>query len=158
MACKSGCQGRAVDCRVPSKSTSPLNDHFLDRGDRLAGVQPLRAGPGAVKDRVAAIEPERVFELVEPFACRLVAAVGQPAIGLEKHGRPEEPIAVPPMARASRRAAKAEDALGVPSSSLLRIFRRLKSLLLRRRRRCLKPRLDSRILREEMRECQAPDP
>ena len=41
---------------------------------------------------MAAIEPKRVFEIVEPFACRLVAAVGKPAIGLKKHGRPEEAI------------------------------------------------------------------
>ena len=86
-------------------------DHLLGLGDRLRRVEPLGADVGAVHDRVAAIEPERVLELVEPFAGRLVAAVGEPAIGLEQHRRPEELVAVPPIARAAGRAAGAQDAL-----------------------------------------------
>ena len=67
-------------------SASALDHHFLDIGDGLSGVQSLRAGPGAVEDGMAPVEPKRVFEDVEPFACRLIAAVRQPAPSLEKRG------------------------------------------------------------------------
>src|SRR5579864_9478708 len=46
----------------------PFDQFQLELGDRLGGIQPLGAGLGAIHDRVAAIEPERVFEIVEPFA------------------------------------------------------------------------------------------
>jgi hypothetical protein len=94
---------------------------------------------------VAAIEPERVFEIVEPVARRFVPAVDQPAIGLEEHGWSEEAISVPPMARAPGRAAKAEDAL-VKSIDFAPLLRRLQPLLLRLGRRRLKPWFNETIL------------
>jgi hypothetical protein len=94
-------------------STSALDHHFLDICNGLSGVQSLRAGPGAVEDGMATVEPERVFEDVEPFACRFVAAVNKPAPSLEKRGRTQETFAVPPMAGAARGAAEAEDAFVV---------------------------------------------
>jgi hypothetical protein len=57
----------------------PLDNHFLNFGDRFAGIQALRAGPSAIQDRVTPIEPEWVFQIVEALACRLVTAVGQPS-------------------------------------------------------------------------------
>ena len=42
---------------------------------RRVAVEALRAGRGAIQDGVAAVEPERVFEIVEPLAGCLVAAV-----------------------------------------------------------------------------------
>ena len=60
----------------------PLNHQFLHLGNRLARRQALGADVGAVHDCVAAIEAEGVFQLVEAFAGHLVAAVGEPAIGL----------------------------------------------------------------------------
>ena len=86
---------------------------FLDLGDRLRRIEALRAGLGAVHDGVAAVEPERVFEIVEPLAGRLVAAVADPAVGLQQRGRAEIALRVPPVARARRRAAGAQDALVV---------------------------------------------
>src|SRR5512134_3301656 len=92
-------------------ATLPARQHqFLDLGDRFGRIQPLGAGLGTVHDRVTAIESERVLELVEPFADRLVAAVSDPSIGLQQHRRPEIPIAVPPIAWAGGRTAEAEDA------------------------------------------------
>ena len=41
--------------------------HLLDLGDRLGRVQPLGADLGAVHDGVAAIELERILEIVEPL-------------------------------------------------------------------------------------------
>ena len=51
-----------------------LDHHFLDLGDRLGRIEVLRAGLGAVHDGVAAIQPERIFQLIEPLAGGLVAA------------------------------------------------------------------------------------
>src|SRR5262249_10883098 len=83
-------------------------DHLtLERSDRCRRVQPLGAGLGAVENGVAAIEAERVLEIVEPLAGPLVAGVLDPAIGLEQNGRPKIAVAVPPVGRASRRAAGA---------------------------------------------------
>src|SRR5579862_9661246 len=75
----------------------PLHHHLLDLGDGLGRVETLGAGLGAVHDRVAAVEAERVFQRVEPVAGLLVAAVGEPAIGLQEDRRPEIALAVPPI-------------------------------------------------------------
>src|SRR6185312_11830075 len=72
---------------MPERSNRPLDQHLLDLGDRLRRVEALRAGLGAVHDGVAAVEPERILEIVEPLALGLVAAVGQPAIGLQQDRR-----------------------------------------------------------------------
>src|SRR5450756_743752 len=45
----------------------PLDHHRLDLGDGFRRIETLWAGLGAVHDRVAAIEPERVLEIVEPL-------------------------------------------------------------------------------------------
>src|SRR3546814_7380844 len=93
-------------------------------------------------DRVAAIEAEGIFQLVEPFAGHLVAAVGEPAIGLKKDRGAEELVAVPPIARAARRATGAENTLVKPVE-LFAFGRRLEALLAARRRRLgLQPRFD----------------
>src|SRR5712691_3043974 len=78
----------------------PLDHLLLDLGDCLGRIEVLRAGVRAVHDGVAAIEPERVLEIVEPLAGRLVAAVDDPALRLQQCSRPEEALAVPPVARA----------------------------------------------------------
>src|ERR1700753_2412242 len=65
---------RRVDRRIASHAA--LDQHLLDLADRLRGVETLGAGVGAVHDGVAAIEPERVFQIVQALAGLLVAAVG----------------------------------------------------------------------------------
>ena len=64
------------------RSHLPLDEHLLDLGDGLGRVEALRAGLGAIHDRVAAVEPERVLKIVEPLAACLVAAVYDPALRL----------------------------------------------------------------------------
>src|SRR6478609_9014365 len=71
-----------------------LHHHLLDLGDRLGRIEALGAGLGAVHDGVAAIELKGVLEIVEPLGRRLVAAVDQPAIGLQQHRRPQIFLAV----------------------------------------------------------------
>src|SRR5512140_2634923 len=91
-----------------------LDDHLLDLRDRLRRIEILRAGLRAVHDRVATVETERVLELVEALAGGLVARVDDPAIRREQRRRAEEPVTVPPIRRATGRAARAEDARGRP--------------------------------------------
>src|SRR4029077_19410197 len=110
-----------------------------------------RAGAGAVHDRVAAVEPERVFERVEPLAGRLVAAVGNPAIGLPQHRRSEIALAVPPIARARCRAAEAQNALPQPVE-LRALILRLQALAVGRWwARGLQPRPDRLVLGDDVR-------
>src|SRR3954466_4995959 len=94
-----------------SRSHLPFDHHHLQFGDRLGGIEALRAGFCAVQDGVAAVEPERVFEIVEAFAGGLVAGILDPARGLQQRRGAEETLAVPPIARAGGRAAGAQDAL-----------------------------------------------
>src|SRR5437868_5438871 len=90
--------------------------------------QMLRPGPSGLNSR------------------RPVAAVGKPAIGLEQDRGAEEAVAVPPIARAARRAAEAQDAL-VKAVELRAVARRLQPLARRRRAHGLQPGLDQGILR-----------
>src|SRR4029079_2036105 len=122
-------------------------DHLqLELGDGLRRVETLRAGLGAVHDGMAAVEPERVFEVVEPFAGGLVAGIRHPAVRLQERGRPQEAVAVPPIARAGGRAAGAQDALA-EAVELFAVLVALLPFLLRRRRGRLQPRLDGGVLR-----------
>src|SRR6516164_1399533 len=134
-----------ISNRLDCGSHLPLDHHPLDLGDGLGGVQALRAGLGAVHDGVAAVEAERILEIVEAQSGRLVAAVLEPAVRLKQRGGAEETLAVPPIARAGGRAARAQDAL-VEAVELLPVIMALPPLLLRRRRGGLQPRLDRGML------------
>src|SRR5262249_61431419 len=90
----------------------PLDHHPLDLGDGVGRIETLRAGLGAVHDSVAAVEAERVLEIVEALPGRLVAAVFEPAVGLKQRGGCEEALRVPPITPAGRRAAPRQGAFG----------------------------------------------
>src|SRR3546814_16479542 len=78
------------------------------------------------------------------FRSIFVAAVGEPAIGLEQDRGAQELVAVPPIAGAARRAASAQDAF-VQAVELFAVLGRLQSLLAARRRRPgLQPRFEDR--------------
>src|SRR4051794_2295873 len=107
---------RATRCIAPGNGSAPRSHLSFDQlqlqfGDGFGRVETLRAGFGAVHDGVAAVEPERVFEIVEPLAGRFVTRVFHPARRLQQRGGAEEAFAVPPVARARGRAARAQDAL-----------------------------------------------
>ena len=71
----------------------PLDHLLLDLGDRLGGIESLRAGFRAIQDGVAAIQPERVFEIIEPLAGRLIARIHDPALApaARRRGRDSGP-------------------------------------------------------------------
>src|SRR5262249_25782716 len=114
---RDGWRTRSID----RGSHLPLDHHPLDLCDGLGRVEVLGAGLGAVHDGVAAVEAERILEVVEALPGGLVAAVFEPAIGLKQRGGSEETLAVPPIARAGGRAARAQDAL-VEAVELLAVF------------------------------------
>src|SRR5262245_18571821 len=93
---------RPLLTRITSDGGShlPLDHHALDLSDRLGRIETLRAGFGAIHDGVAAVEAERILEIVEAPPRRLVAAVLKPAVGLQQRGRSHETLAIPPIARA----------------------------------------------------------
>src|SRR3954452_22739463 len=120
----------SVTFRILSRDA--FGDHLLCLGDCLRRVETLRADVRAVHDGVAAIETERIFELVEPLAGRFIAAVGKPAISLKQDRGPQEAVAVPPIAGAARRSAEAENAL-IEAVELRTVLGCLQPLARRRR-------------------------
>src|ERR1700745_2010322 len=118
----------------------PFDQLQLELGDRLGGIETLRTGLGAIHDGVAAVEPERVLEIVEALAGGLVAGVLDPARRLQQRRGAEETCAVPPVARARGRAAGAQNAL-VEAVELFAVLVALLPFLLWRRRRGLATRL-----------------
>ena len=101
-----------------------LHHHLFDFRDGLCGVQTLRAGIRAIHDRVATIKSERIFEMIETITGRFIARVNQPTIGLQQCRGSEIAVAIPPIARARRRTARAENTF-VKTIELFAIFARL---------------------------------
>src|SRR3989442_5347724 len=87
------------------RSHLALDHHPLDLGDSLGRIEALRAGLGAVHDGVAAVEAERVLEIVEALPGRLLAAVLEPAVGLEQRRRAQVKVTVSTIIRAGGPAA-----------------------------------------------------
>ncbi len=85
-----------------------LHHQLLDRGNRLGRIEALGTGARAVHDSVAAVQLELAFQIVQARTGILVARVEDPAIGLQQNRRTEVLVTVPPVARATRRAAGAQ--------------------------------------------------
>jgi hypothetical protein len=66
------------------QSSGALGDHSLGVRDCTRRVEVLWAALGAIHDRVAAIEPERVLQPVEALPCPLISAVREPPVGLQQ--------------------------------------------------------------------------
>src|ERR1700732_4651449 len=73
------------------RSNLAFDHQLLDFRNGQGGIESLGAGLRAIHDGMAAIEAERVFEIVEPVTGRLVAAVDDPGIGLTHHGGAGQP-------------------------------------------------------------------
>ena len=59
-------------------------------------IESLGADIGAIHDGVAAEQAVRVLEVIEAFAGRLVAGIGQEPPGLEQRGRSEKLLGISP--------------------------------------------------------------
>src|SRR5579885_1581574 len=128
--------------RPVSMHSAAQHQQLFDLGDGLRRVQVFWAGAGAIHDGMAAVEPKRVLQRIKPLAGFLIPAVGDPAIGLQQYRRAEIAVAIPPIGRARRRTAEAQNAL--PQTVELRpLLDRLRPLAIRRRRAlALQPWLD----------------
>src|SRR5262245_60802204 len=84
---RSSCAACAARITSDGGSHLSLDHHALDLGDSLGRIETLRTGFGAIHDGVAAVEAERIFEIVEAPSRRLVPAVPEPAMGLQPRGR-----------------------------------------------------------------------
>src|SRR3972149_7142827 len=73
-----------------------LDEQILDLADRPRRIEALGAHVHAIHDRVATEQAVRIFQVVEPLPGRLVAGVGDDAVGLEQARRPDELVGVPP--------------------------------------------------------------
>ena len=63
----------------------PLDHFHLDVGDGFGRVEALGASLRAIHNGVAAIQSERVFQIVQAFTCRFVALIVNPARGLQQN-------------------------------------------------------------------------
>ena len=89
----------------------PLKSHgLLNLRNRLGGIQPLRTRPRAIQNSMAPIQTHTIIQGGLALLGALVARIGDPAVGLQQHGGAEVFFAVPPVRRARRRTAGAEDA------------------------------------------------
>src|SRR6185437_5826002 len=95
---------------MPAPSDRAIDQQLLDLADGLGRIEPFRASVGAVHDGVAAIQLERIIQIIEAFAGRFVARIDDPAISLQQNGGPEKTVWIPPVAGARRGAARAQDA------------------------------------------------
>ncbi|QTK80385.1 hypothetical protein AT6N2_C2837 [Agrobacterium tumefaciens] len=100
---------------------------------------------------MAAIKTERILEIVETLARRLIATVDQPAIGLQQNGGTEVTVAIPPVAGTGGGAAGAENAL-IKTVQLQAVLMALLPFLGRRRRNRLQPGFDRPVLGVEVRQ------
>src|SRR3546814_15371294 len=89
----------------------PRQHQLLDLADRLGRVQALRTGARAVQEGVAAVQLERILEVVQARTGVLVAAVDDPAVCLQQHCRTDVAVAVPHVARATRSAPPPPDTI-----------------------------------------------
>lgn len=100
---------------------------FLDLCDGQAGIEALRTSLGAVHDRVAPVNAERVGEALQSFLGLLVTRVDDPSVGLHEYGRSQVLVTVPPVRRTRRRATGAHNAL-IQTVQLGTVLHRLQQL------------------------------
>ena len=89
---------------------SAFCQHFLGFRDCFGRIEVFGAGVGAIHNRVAAIEAEWVFQLIQPLTGGLITAVDQPAIRRQQRRRTEVAITVPPVAWAAGRTTGTQNA------------------------------------------------
>jgi hypothetical protein len=83
--------------RLAANLYRALCEHRPDLAYRPGGVQPLRTDVNAVHDCPAAEEPVGIFQIVQASGGRVVARIGDEAIGLQQPGGTNELVRVPPV-------------------------------------------------------------
>lgn len=83
----------------------------LDLLGGITGVEIFRASDCAIENIVAVVGAGAVLEQMKTVVKVLVEGLDEPAVRLHKHRRAEEDLAIPPVRRARRGAARAQNAL-----------------------------------------------
>lgn len=89
---------------------SRKSHRLLNLRNRLPRIQPLRTRPRAIQNGMTSVQTHTVVQRLHPFGFMLIAAVCQPAVGLQQDGGTEVFFTVPPVGGAGGGAAGAEDA------------------------------------------------
>ena len=131
--------------------------HMMDRMlylvDRSTRIQILGASMRAVHNRMASIQLVRIVQTLQSLLRHLITGIGDPSVRLLQNRRTQVLISVPPVRRARRRAAGAENALvqTVQKQTVLVRLQILHLVVRAHRRFLLQPRLDRRVLLVEVR-------
>lgn len=90
-----------------------VHGQLLDLGNGQGRIQSLGAHFCTVHDRVTGVDLHVLLgQAAQPLGSRFVTRVRDPPVGLKKHSGSEVLlVTVPPVTRATRRTARAEDAL-----------------------------------------------
>ena len=135
----------------------PLLMHMMNRMlqlvDRSTRIQILGASMRAVHNRMASIQLVRIVQTLQSLLRHLITGIGDPSVRLLQNRRTQVLISVPPVRRARRRAAGAENALvqTVQKQTVLVRLQILHLVVRAHRRFLLQPRLDRRVLLVEVR-------
>ena len=141
-----------------TSNSHPLLMHMMNRMlqlvDRSTRIQILGAGMRAVHNRMASIQLVRIVQTLQSLLRHLITGIGDPSVRLLQNRRTQVLISVPPVRRARRRAAGAENALvqAVQKQTVLVRLQILHLVVRAHRRFLLQPRLDRRVLLVEVRQ------
>ena len=129
-------------------------NRMLQLVDRSTRIQILGASMRAVHNRMAAIQLVRIVQTLQSLLRHLITGIGDPSVRLLQNRRTQVLISVPPVRRARRRAAGAENALvqTVQKQTVLVRLQILHLVVRAHRRFLLQPRLDRRVLLVEVRQ------
>ena len=131
-----------------------MNHYYLQLVDRSSRIEILGASMRAVHNRMASIQLVRIVQTLQSLLRHLITRIGDPSVRLLQNRRAQILIAVPPVRRARRRAAGAENALvqTVQKQTILVRLQVLHLVVRAHRRLLLQPRLDRRVLLVEVRQ------
>ena len=129
-------------------------DGMLQLVDRSSRIEILGASMRAVHNRMASIQLVRIVQTLQSLLRHLITRIGDPSVRLLQNRRAQILIAVPPVRRARRRAAGAENALvqTVQKQTILVRLQVLHLVVRAHRRLLLQPRLDRSVLLVEVRQ------
>jgi len=130
-----------------STQGNPLicSEFKLDLGNGCGGVQALGASTRTVEDSVATVQAHLVLELLLTLSSVPVSGICNPPVRLHQRCRTEVLVLVPPVRRATRRAASTQNAL-VETVEFLTVLWRLQEFALLGRVIVLKVRFDRLVL------------
>ena len=130
-----------------------MMNRMLNLMNRSSRIQVLRASMRAIHNGMASIQLIRIIQTLQSLLGHLITRIRDPPIRLLQDGRSQVLIAMPPVRRTRRRAARAQNALvqAVQQQTVLVRLEILHLVLGVHRRLLLQPGLDRSVLLVEVR-------